>query len=239
MDKRFFAIIVVIIAIFVGAAIITNNKKSDDSSNVSASEHFRGGDNAKVTLTEYGDFQCPACERYSSVINKVLDHYGDKIKFQFRNYPIVSLHPNSYAASRAAEAAGLQGKYWQMHDALYDLTNWTSWTQAQNPQTFFDSYAKNLDLDLKKFKSDSKADITNKIVKADMAAGKKLDIQATPTFLINGEKQGNIGLSLESFQAVIDPELAKVGQADPSAKADTKPADKPAAKPETTPVPKP
>ena len=214
MDKRFFAVIAVIVAVFVGVAVVTNHKKDDTAKNdtTSASQgtsHSKGSNDAKVTLIEYGDYQCPACEQYYPIINQVLDAYGDKVKFEFRNYPLTNMHPNAYAAARAAEAASLQNKFWEMHDMLYDSINWQTWTVANNPQTNFNSYAQTLGLDVAKFQSDFSSSKVNDLIRADMAKGDAIKITATPTFVLNGKKLDSVGASVDAFKAIIDPELKK------------------------------
>jgi protein-disulfide isomerase len=121
MDKRFWAIVGVIVLIFGGILVFHGNKS--DSSNKSSSQptqHFKGNLSSKVTLQEYGDFECPVCESYYLVVEQVQQKYNDTMKFQFSNLPLLQIHPNAFAGARAAEAADKQGKYWEMHNALYD-----------------------------------------------------------------------------------------------------------------------
>ncbi|MFZ1600261.1 MAG: thioredoxin domain-containing protein, partial [Candidatus Saccharimonas aalborgensis] len=97
------------------------------SKNGQIADHTYGNMNSKVVLIEYGDYQCPGCGSAAPVIKKVVDKYKDKIGFVFRNFPLYEKHPNAFAASATAEAAGLQGKYWEMHEKLY--ANQDAWSQ--------------------------------------------------------------------------------------------------------------
>jgi protein-disulfide isomerase len=160
---------------------------------------------------EYGDYQCPVCEAYFATTEAVQAKYGDAIFFQFRNLPLSSIHPNAYAAARAAEAAGLQNKYFEMHDLLYQQSNWQVWTNSKSPTSFFQNYAQQLGLDLNKFNSDMNSSQVNDFINADMAEFKKTGQEtATPTFFINGKYVSNSDLvdqsgpSVEKFSAQID-----------------------------------
>lgn len=193
MSKGFLGVIAAVIIIFVGIVAFSgksNSPSSNSSKNSSTqlSQHIRGQGTSGVTLVEYGDFQCPYCQQYESTIESVVSHFGDQIKFQFRNFPLTSLHPNAFAAARAAEAADKQGKYWDMHDLLYNQINWQNWTEASNPNPMFENYAKELGLNVDQFKKDFSSSQVNAIINADMNEGNRLNITGTPTFYINGKK---------------------------------------------------
>ncbi|TAH36681.1 hypothetical protein EYC59_00700 [Candidatus Saccharibacteria bacterium] len=221
MDKRFWAIIGVIVVIFGGLVFYNNTKKdtssSQNNSSTGATNHVKGNQSSKVTLVEYGDYQCPACESFNPTVDAVYEKYQDKIKFQFRNLPLTQIHQNAFAGARAAEAADLQGKFWEMHDTLYASSNWQVWSTAQDPKPYFWNYAKNLGLDEAKFKTDFASSTVNSRINADMAAFDETGEQkSTPTFFINGVVVKNSDLldsnnqpSLEKFSAVIDAALAK------------------------------
>jgi protein-disulfide isomerase len=143
MDKRFLAILGVIVAVFLGVLVFQGNSKTGTKTNGSTqpTNHVEGNLNSKVTLVEYGDYECPACESFYPTVQAVQQKYNDTIKFQFRNLPLSQIHPNAIAGARAAEAADMQGKFWQMHDALYDQTNWQQWSTSSNPDPYFWQYA--------------------------------------------------------------------------------------------------
>ncbi|MGB4759562.1 MAG: thioredoxin domain-containing protein [Candidatus Saccharimonadales bacterium] len=212
MDKKFLAIIGAIILVFIGIAVFNGMSKDDKNSGTEAaqaSNHTLGAGTAKVTLVEYGDFECPACETYYPVLKEVKDFYGDKITFQFRNYPLTSIHKNAYAAARAAEAASLQGKFWEMHDALYEPANWQVWTSSSDAVSYFETYAKQLGLNVEQFKTDAASDKVNKTIRADMAEGDKINVTSTPTFVLNGTKITSPGATVDAFKQLIDAEIAK------------------------------
>ena len=207
MDKRFWAIIGVIVAVFVGILVFNgkDNKADETTSNSKPSTHIKGNTDSKVKLVEYGDFQCPYCGVFYPVVGQVMEKYGDKISFQFRNYPLVEIHQNALAAARSAEAADKQDKYWEMYDLIFK--NQTAWSSSSNPSKYFESYAKQLDLDMDKFKKDVASRGVNGIINADKAAFNKTKLPAsTPTFLINGE-QVKPDASIDSFSKIIDKAL--------------------------------
>ena len=231
MDKRFWAIIGVIVILFGGILVFHNNGNNKDSgSNASASQATNhtegGGPNSKVTLVEYGDYECPVCEGYYPVVQQVQQKYADTVKFQFRNLPLLQIHPNAFGGARAAEAADMQGKFWQMHDLLYDSTNWNEWSTSSNPMPYFKNYAKQLGLNEAKFETDFASSAVNDRVNADISAFKDLAKQqnppideATPTFFIisNGKTKyfanGNFvdassgNPSVDAFSKVLDSVL--------------------------------
>src|SRR5690348_13395070 len=122
MSKQFLIAIAAIVVILGGIVFVSNHNKQNSSSNSSGTPttHVEGSSPEGVTLIEYGDYECPVCSSFYSTVKQVAAKYNDKVVFQFRNLPLTSIHPNAFAAARAAEAAGLQGKYWEMHDLLYE-----------------------------------------------------------------------------------------------------------------------
>lgn len=209
MSKQFWGVILAIVVVFGGLYAFAGSKsdsKDSSSGTASASQHIKGNPDASVTLVEYGDFQCPYCGQYYPTVEQVMEKYKDKVKFQFRNYPLTSIHQNAFAASRAAEAAAIQGKFWEMYSLLYQ--NQTAWSSASSPNSFFESYAKQIGLKADQFKTDSGSSKVNDIINADLAAGAKLDITGTPTFYVNGKKV-QIGNSVSEFEKVLDEALAK------------------------------
>lgn len=211
MSKQFWGVIIAIVLVFVGIFALSGGKSDNSGSKKSGSQltnHTQGKGTTGVKLVEYGDFECPYCEQFSTTVDTVVQEYGDKITFQFRNYPLTSIHKNAFAAARAAEAAGLQGKYWEMHDALYQASNWQDWTESSNPNKFFETYAKQIGLNVNQFKTDFASSKVNDMINADMAEGTKLGITGTPSFFIDG-KQVTINNSPDAFKKVIDAAIAK------------------------------
>lgn len=202
MTKRTWIIFTIIIAGLM-AGLIYSSKTGSSNIDVSAidiskvqaaaenngqiADHVYGKADSNVVLVEYGDFQCPACGSVNTRIMKLAEDYKDKIAFVFRNFPLTLIHANAKAAAGAAEAAGLQGKYWEMHELLYkNQTSWENKTADERSATFI-SYAQELKLDVEKFKTDTTSDAITKKINFDTAQGKKINITGTPSFVLNGE----------------------------------------------------
>lgn len=175
--------------------------------NIDSTDHVKGNPDAPVTLIEYTDFQCPACGAYYPVIEQLLKDMDGKIKFVVRNYPLIQIHPNALGAARAAEAAGRQGKYFEMYDVLFQKQS--EWSQASDPTvSIFPSYAGSIGLDVDRYRKDvGDSSLDDKISK-DRASGDDLDVTGTPTFYVNGEKIDS-PKSLEDFRNVLDAAVLK------------------------------
>jgi protein-disulfide isomerase len=190
MDRRFLSILGGIIVIFIIVFAVTqhssnNSSGSSGSSSGQPTNHIEGQNSAGITFMEYGDYQCPICGAYYQPLKTAVTPLLPQIHFQFRNLPLTAIHPNAFAAARAAEAAGIQGKYWQMHDKLYE--NQTTWDSVSNPQSLFDSYAQQIGLNVSQFNADYASEKVNDADNADLAAFQKTGKdQATPTFFVNG-----------------------------------------------------
>lgn len=205
MSKQFLAIIAAIVLVFAGIAVFSGKDEAKVVSSATPTSHVKGAGTEDVTLLEYADFECQFCLQYYPTLKQVVAEYGDKIKFQFRHYPLTSIHQNAFAAARAAEAAGMQGKFFEMHDLLYEDR---SWVGSSTPTAVFESFAERLELDTAKYKQDFASTSVNNIINADLAAGQKLDVTGTPTYFLNGKKV-TINNTLDDFKKVIDAEIAK------------------------------
>jgi protein-disulfide isomerase len=225
MSKQFWGVIVVIILIFVGIFALSGNKSGKNSSNSGSTgtltQHIEGQGKAGVTLTEYGDYECPFCGEYFPTVKQVESDFNTQIFFQFRNFPLVSIHQNAFAGARAAEAAGLQNKFWEMHDALYEAQ--TQWSGASDPTPYFNQYAQQLGLNVTQFKTDYASSKVNDLINADMAEGTKLNIQGTPTFYLDG-KEIQVGNNVAAFETLIKAEIAKKTSSSSSATTTTTPS---------------
>ena len=208
MDKRFWAIIGVIILLFAGVLWINSNKKDNNTTSSNSSsqptQHLRGNTNSKVKFVEYGDYECPYCAEYQPIINQLLQKYQSTVSFQFRNLPLTQIHQNAMAGARAAEAADLQGKFWQMHDQLYQSQN--DWVQSSDPESVFVGYAQQLGLNTTQFKADFASSKVNDRINADKNEFNKTGEQlSTPTFFLNGKKI--TATSVDDFSKQIDNAL--------------------------------
>lgn len=220
--KIFGGIILATIVLIVGAVFFfgkdsQTNQSSQNPVKVSAEVLVRkdswskGPKNAKVTLVEFGDFQCPTCKTYETVLKEVKAKYQDKILFVFRQFPLLQIHPDAMSAALAAEAAGNQGKFWEMLTKLYDnqptLKPDGKFTDEFQKDNLF-SYAKELNLDMDKFSKDFDSDSARQHVLNDMADGNKVGINGTPSFFINGKQyQLSQLVTASDFSSIIDPLL--------------------------------
>ncbi len=187
-----------------------NSIQLANDQNGQIADHTYGKVDSKVTLIEYADYQCPGCASEHPKVKAILDEYKDKIRFVFRNFPLTTIHANAKAAAGAVESAGLQDKYWEMHNKIYE--NQTAWSNLSESERgkFFENYAKDLGLDVNKFNSDiASKSVINKI-NYDKALGEKAKVQGTPTFFLNGsEIDSKTWGDTTKFKAAIDSELSK------------------------------
>jgi protein-disulfide isomerase len=158
----------------------------DQSKLVRTTSHMTGSPSAKVTLVEFGDYQCPSCGAAYQPIKDLVSQYSSNSNFNFvfREFPLSSVHPNADIAAEAAEAAGEQGAYWQMHDLLYQ--NQAEWADSGAPMQFFLKYAQQIGLDVNKFQTEVQASKFDSVISADVADGNAVNVNATPTFYVNG-----------------------------------------------------
>ena len=161
-------------------------KNIPDTQSVSAgsdsSAHIRGKPDAPVTLEEFADFQCPPCGQFAPFAEELLKEYNSRLRVVFRNFPLPG-HEHAREAALAAEAAGFQGKFWEMHDTLY--REQLAWSKAPNARELFESYAGTLGLNMEQFKKDMDSDKARERVDSDHALGDSLGIKVTPTLFIN------------------------------------------------------
>ena len=146
--------------------------------------HVRGPQNAPVTLEEFGDFECPPCGLFYPILKGVEGQYGERLKVIFREFPLTPPHVHALAAARAAEAAGLQGKFFEMHDLLYE--NQKNWKDVFDVRPIFAEYANRIGLDVERWKADQDGEIVARRITLDGSRGHSLGIKGTPTVLLNG-----------------------------------------------------
>ena len=189
----------------------TIQKATSQGGNIA--DHVFGKVGSKVTLIEYGDFQCPPCGEIYPVVKSISEQYKNQLQYIFRNFPIADLHPNAKAAAASAEAAGLQGKYWGMHDKIYETQNdWSNLSTTERTK-FFDSLASELGIDIKKFDTDMASSFVSDKISYDIALGTKSSVSGTPSFFLNGKKlDPKTEYSTEStFKDTINAELKTAG----------------------------
>lgn len=206
MNKRFWMVVGVVVLLVGGFMLFKSDQAKSPSAGQKPTSHIIGATQKNVTLLEYGDYQCPFCGQYYPLVQTVVAKYQNDISFQFRNLPLLQVHQNAFAAARAAEAADKQGKFWQMNDKLF--TNQSDWSNSDNANTIFDSYARELGLDVTQFKKDFASKEVNDRINADIAAFKKTGEEiSTPSFFLNGKLIKPT--SVDEFSKLIDAEIAK------------------------------
>ena len=175
------------------------------SGNVGADPpHVRGPHSAPVTLEEFGDFQCQPCGDLSPILEKIEQDYSARLRVIFRQFPL-AMHRHALEAARASEAAGLQGRFWEMHDSLYH--NRFVWPGASDVRTAFNDYAKSLGLDLERFKKDIDSEQVGARIAADLIRGKSLRVDRTPVLFINNRQVPFTSLNPPGLHAAIDEAL--------------------------------
>src|SRR3989344_258853 len=168
----------------------TTSSSNAEVLGVQSDEWIKGPQEARATLVEYEDFQCPACKDYQPIVNRLLTDFPNDLKIVYRHYPLTLIHTKAYDAAKASEAAGMQGKFWEMHDKLYERQE--EWVNDNNYKERFAVYAKDIGLDEEKFKADFESDEVQNKVQEDMSSGNTLGINSTPSFYLNGKKTGTV-----------------------------------------------
>lgn len=168
----------------------------------------KGSPNASVTLEEFADFQCPQCALQHPNMNEIKSMYGTRIHFIFREFPLdIKAHDKSYDAAVAAEAAGLQGKFWEMQNMLF--SNQKAWTDNDNFRQMWKDYAQKIGLDVPKWETDIAGLAAKTRVNADRDRGKAIGINGTPSLYINGNLVKQDDMTVDAIKGLIDAELAK------------------------------
>lgn len=221
MGKKAWAVFAVIVIAIIGGMVYMSSQNRLDISDISRDaankiigaedrngqidDHILGNKDAKIVLVEYADFQCPGCSTAAPAAKNVMNKYKDDVVLVFRNFPITSIHPNARSAAAVAEAAGLQGKFWEMHDLLF--TNQSVWSNAQlqDRNDVFNNYAKQLGLDEEKFNKDVSSDEVTKKINFDVAIARTKEVTGTPAFFLNGEAIDHNNLE-EEVKAAVEKE---------------------------------
>lgn len=152
---------------------------------VSDKDWSKGSNTAPHTIVEYSDFQCPACSAYAPLLKRLAEEHPNDVRLVYRHFPLDQIHPNARTAAWAAEAAGMQGKFFEMHDALFNTQE--TWSADANPEIFFEDLAHSLGLDNAKFKADSKSQTVKDIVNASAASGASSGVNSTPSLFLDGK----------------------------------------------------
>lgn len=189
-EAKILVAIAAVVAVGVSVLIVVNAKNESAGQPKASGDRLVRGDSyqtqqgAPVTLVEFGDYQCPACGAAQPTVEQLRKEYGPKLNFVFRNLPLTQLHKNAKAGAEAAEAAGAQGKYYEMNSLLYQ--NQKTWSESANPISFFMTYAQSLGLDANRLKSEVEAAKYNQKIQRDLDDTNALGLNSTPSFYVNG-----------------------------------------------------
>lgn len=168
---------------------------------VGAVDHMLGPVHAPVTIVEYGDFECPNCKQAAPAVRLLVERFADRIRLVYRHFPLEEVHPHAMLAAQAGEAAGGQGKFWQMHDLLFDNQNHLKLRQLRG-------YAERLELDMTRFNADMDDEIYLQRIREHIDGGSRSGVRATPTFFINGTIQ-DVSFGLHSLVDGVEAALRR------------------------------
>src|SRR6266508_3093950 len=200
VSKRFLPLAIIVVVLLTALVVVwmavRPSSKPGSSNNASPTPltdapgaeppHIRGNANASATLEEFGDFQCSSCGSYDPELKKIESEFGDRLRVVFRERPLIPPHEHALIAAQAAEAAGLQGKFWEMHDKLYE--NQTTWTPAKDLVPIFVDYAKQIGIDPDRFMKDLNGEQVAQRIFQDGKRVHALGLNGTPTFFVNGKE---------------------------------------------------
>lgn len=172
--------------------------------------HTLGAANAPVHLEEFGDYQCPPCSMFHPIVEQMHKEFGDRLRITFRHFPLPN-HPHAVAAASSSEAAGLQGKFWEMHDLIYE--HQADWKDKPDVRPIFEGYAKQIGLDIERWKRDVVSERIAQRVFLDSRRGQSLGVKGTPTVFLNGRELPFESLfQSENMRAVIQNALNATGR---------------------------
>ena len=168
-----------------------------------------GPANAPAHLEEFGDYQCPPCGLFHPILQQMHKEFGDKLHITFREFPLTPGHQHALAAASAAEAAGLQGRFWEMHDVIYEHQN--DWKDKFDVRPIFEGYAANIGLDLEKYKRDVGSEQVAQRIFLDGKRGHSMGVKGTPTVFLNGREVPFESLPADSLRLLIQHEINNAG----------------------------
>jgi len=151
-----------------------------------AQDHSKGAEDAAFTLVEYSDFECPACATRAPILEQLLHEFPNDVRVIYRHFPLTSIHDNTMLAAKATEAAAIQGKFWDMHDVLFNTQQ--QWSIEENPQEYFTKLANSIGLNTEQFTTDITSQVVENAVKEDTKEAEKMKLPGTPSFFLNGQK---------------------------------------------------
>ena len=208
-NNRLLIIVAVLVVSFFGLVAFTKITAPKEPESKGSSNVY-GKLDSPVTLTEYVDFQCEACYAFYPTVKEIKEQYKDKVKFEIKYFPISNSHQYARMAAGYAESAARQGKFFEMHDKIFEGQK--TWETSQNPNEYFDTYAKEIGLNMDKLKTDLSSPSVSATINADLAEVKRLGGEGTPTFALNGEKIENPENTVDAFTLILDKALKDAEQ---------------------------
>jgi protein-disulfide isomerase len=187
---------------------VNGSQSPSAATNVAGAEpaHVLGPANAPGKLEEFGDFECPPCGLLHPILVEMHREFGDQLQITFREFPLVPTHQHAIAAASSAEAAGLQGKFWEMHDLIYEHQK--DWHEAFDVRPIFEGYAKQIGLDIERYKRDVDGEAVAQRIFLDGKRGHALGVKGTPTVFLNGKEVPFESLPAEKLRVLIKAQIA-------------------------------
>lgn len=212
MQQKIFwgIVLVLIVAVIFGIFKLSNEGKrtTNDPFEITSQDHVKGNRDAAVTLIEYSDFQCPACRGYFPLIKQLNSDFPENLRIVYRHFPLTSIHPHAIPAAKASEAAGMQDRFWEMHDLIFD--NQSNWTNSSDVEEIFESYADILKLDLEKYRADFDSKAVSRKVSGDRALALRQNLRGTPSFFLQGRRLENVS-DYTTLKGIIEQEIIDAG----------------------------
>jgi len=225
-----FIIILVVLGVAIGSVVYMTKPQAQPNANASPSPvgpkpsptqapvktgvpgadppHTMGPENAPVKIEEFGDFECPPCGLFHPILKQMHQEFGDKLHITFREFPLPT-HNHAIPAASAAEAAGMQGKFWEMHALIFENQN--TWKTEFDVRPVFEGYAKRIGLDVERFKRDVNSDRVEQRIFLDGKRARSMDVNSTPTVFLNGREVPFQSLPADTLRVLIDNELRAAG----------------------------
>lgn len=205
--------LLVIVVLLFGLNFILSKQNTGNTEVITKVEDARytlGNADAKIKLVEYADFQCPACSVFSKVFPEVITYINQKygsstLSLTYKYFPLVSIHQNALLSAYSVEAAKDQGKFWEMHDLVFEKQS--DWSEALDAKSKLEGYAKSLGLDMTKFVTDRDSDVTKQIVDKALVEATKLQLDHTPDIYMNGVEIKNLSLTAKDIEKIIEDQL--------------------------------
>jgi len=214
---------IVLVVMIVAVAVVVRGGGRGGQANVAGAldtpvqqgEWTKGNPNAQIQIVEYSDYQCPYCANYFPIIEAVATEFQNHISFTYRHFPLRRIHPNAQISAQAGEAAGLQGRFWEMTERIFETqSRWQSYSPSE-AEDYFISLAGEMGLDVEKFEEDIASNAVEDAVNEDYSSATASGVGGTPTFFLNGEQIQTPG-NLEAFRELIREEINSLQDASSS-----------------------